>query len=151
MKKIFVIACIIAFVVQYEDLNHFIVMLVVGDFDASQAWANAFRHSSIESAFSAGFFRLIPFALLVLVTMCTNLSTNFRGKATLLMGFVVTNIVIFLGYWSVTESLYTDAHASSTSAINYFWAPIMATLFASIACTVTYFSIWFSELVLKRA
>lgn len=75
---------------------------------------------------------------------------HLQGKAILLLGFVVTNAVIFLGYWSVTESFYSDAHTPSTSAITYIWAPITAAVYSVVACTVTYFSIWFSAVVLKR-
>lgn len=61
MKKGLILACLIAFVVQYENFNHFVVMLVVGDFDVRQAWSNAFRYFDIKSAFFVGCFRLIPF------------------------------------------------------------------------------------------
>lgn len=151
MKKGFVLACLIAFVVQYEDFNHFIVMLAVGDFEISEAWSQAFKNSSIESALLIGCLRLIPFVFLILVTICTNLSTHYKGQITLSVGFIVTNIVVFLGYWGVTESLYTDAHTSSTSAIGYMWAPITALVYATLACTVMYFLLWLFEVILKRA
>jgi hypothetical protein len=151
MKKGFVLACLVAFAVQYEKFNHIIVMLIVGKFDLGQAWANAFKHFSVSSAFFIGCFRLIPFLILAIVALRTNLSTDFKGKATLIVGFVVTNTVIFLGYWSVTEPLYTDAHTPSTSAITYIWAPITATLYSAFAGFLMYLSLWLSEKMLKRA
>ena len=56
MKKGLILACLIAFVVQYENFNHFVVMLVVGDFDVRQAWSNAFRYFDIKSAFFVGLY-----------------------------------------------------------------------------------------------
>ncbi len=150
MKKGLILACLIAFVVQYENFNHFVVMLVVGDFDVRQAWSNAFRYFDIKSAFFVGCFRLIPFVLFALVMMRTDLTTHIKGKATLIVGFIIINVVIFLGYWSVTESLYTDAHTPSTSAITYMSAPIAATFYSAVACSITYFLIWLSEVVYKR-
>ncbi|MFC4700615.1 hypothetical protein ACFO4O_10625 [Glaciecola siphonariae] len=151
MKKGFVLACIAAFILLNEDLNHFIVMLVLGDFEVGRAWQRAFGNTSIESMLFSGGFRLIPFIPLVLCALCTNLLTHLTGKVTLWVGFTATIAIIFIGYWGVTEALYTDAHASSTSAIGYIWAPIAAAAYSLVACIVTYFLLWLFELVLKRA
>lgn len=151
MKKLFVFACIAAFILLHEGLNHFIVMLVVGDFEVARAWQKAYSNTSIESVLISGGFRLIPFIPLVLCAMYTSLLTHLKGKVTLWVGFIVTITIIFQGYWGVTEALYTDAHASSTSAIGYIWVPIAAAVYALVACITAYFLLWLFEIVLKRA
>lgn len=151
MKKGFVFACIASFILLYENFNHFMVMLVVGDFEVGHAWTKAFRNSDIDTALSIGGFRLIPFIPLVLCAIYTNLLTHSKGKITLWVGFIVATSIVFLGYWDVTEALYTDAHASSTSVIGYIWVPIAAALYALVASVVTYFMFWLFEAVFKRA
>ena len=151
MKKGFTLACIAAFILLYEDLNHLIVILVVGGYEFGDAWTKAFRSSSIEGALLAGLFRAIPFIPLLLCGLFTKLLSHLRGMVSLWVGYAVSVIVVFIGYWSVTEPLYTDAHASSTSALGYIGVPIAALVYSSVACIVTYVAIYVYEVVLKRA
>ena len=150
MKKGFILACIAAFILLFEDLNHLIVILVVSDLEAGQAWSKAFRGTSIESILFVGGFRLVPFISLGSCAIYTNLLTHMKGKVSLWVGFVVATSIVFIGYWGITEPLYTDAHASSTSALGYIWVPIAAAVYSMAACAITYLIFWLVEVVSKR-
>ena len=151
MKKGFVIACIAAFFLLNEDLNHLIVMLVVGDFEFADAWFKTFKTFSIQSALIVGCFRLIPFILLLVWAVYTDMLENLKGKVALWASLVVSTAVIFDGYWAITEALYTDAHASSTSAIGYIWTPVIALFCSLIMFLIVQLVFWLKELVQKRA
>lgn len=150
MKKEFVLSCATAFVFLYENLNHFFVIVVIGGYELGDAWTKAFRFSGFESAFVVGSFRAVPFLLLIFCALFTNLPSHLKGKITLWVGFVVSVIIVFVGYWEITEAVYTNERVSSTSAIDYFWVPITAILYSLVACVVTYLTVYLYEVVSKR-
>ena len=151
MKKGFILACIASFVLLYEDLNHLFVLLNVGNFELERAVQKAFGRSNLDGALLAGSFRLIPFIPLVLCAAYTKLLASFKGRFALYLSLVVTTVVIFGGYWEITRPLYTDEHASSTSAIGYIFVPIAALVYSFCAGVGSYFIIKAFEVVSKRA
>ncbi|RUO38849.1 hypothetical protein CWE13_02890 [Aliidiomarina shirensis] len=151
MKKAFIIICIASFILLYEDLNHFFVLLVVGGFEVEQATQTAFSNSSVDSALFIGAFRLIPFVLLISCAAYTRLFESLKGRFSLYISLLVSILVIFSGYWSITAPLYTAEQISSTSALSYIFVPIGA-LFLSVCAGVgSYLLFKVYERVFKRA
>ncbi|MUH73214.1 hypothetical protein [Psychrosphaera haliotis] len=151
MKKGYILACFTALVMLHEDLNHLFVMLIIGNFEFQEAWNKAFGASSVERTILTGSFRLIPLLPLILLALCTNLLSSFKGQVALWLSLATTVLIISYGYWHVTEALYTDQHASSTSAIGYLWAPVASLIYSFTAGIVCYLLIMAYEAVSNRA
>jgi hypothetical protein len=151
VKKGFILACIASFILLYEDLNHFFVILIVGGFELEQATQKAFGRSSFDGATLVGAYRLIPFIPLILCAAYTKLLASLKGRLSLSLSLVVTVLVIFTGYWSITSPLYTAEHASSTSALGYMFVPIAALFYSFCAGAGSYFLFKVYEGVFKRA
>jgi hypothetical protein len=150
LKKGFILACIASFIFLYEDLNHFFVLLKVGGFELEQATQKAFGRSSLEGALLAGSFRLIPFVPIILCAAYTKILASFKGRFSLCLSLVVAVFIIFNGYWSITSSLYTAEHASSTSALGYIFVPIAALFYSFCAGAGSYFFFNVYEGIFKR-
>lgn len=151
MKKGFILACITSFILLYEDLNHFFVILIVGGFELEQAMQKAFGRSSFDGATLVGAYRLIPFMPLILCAAYTKLLASFKGRLSLYLSLVVTVIVIFTGYWSITSPLYTAEHASSTAPIGYIFVPFAALVLSFCAGVGAFFLFKVYEVIFKRA
>ena len=150
MKKAYILACLIAFIILYENFNHFLVAASVGGLELSQAAHRAFASATAQSAVFAGAFRFIPFAPLILCAAFTNLLSSFKGKCALWVSLLVAIIVIFWGYWDITRPLYTDEHASSTAAIGYIFVPVFALICSVGAGVVVFIFLKLSGLVSKH-
>ena len=110
-----------------EDVVHFFVMLEVGGLSASQAFHKLFEHFTWLSVFGCLFatgFRIVPFALLAIITGL--LGRKIRRD--FLVFTVIGGLVgIFLFYIPATASvwrpLYDGSRMSSTAAIAFLFIP----------------------------
>lgn len=151
MKKGFTLACILGFLLLNEDLNHFIVCHLVGGYELSEAWSKVFSHWNLKGALIVGSFRTIPFSILIVCALSTSLLSHLKGQLTLCVGYVVSVLLIFNGYWQITETLYTDARSSSTAVLGYIFIPISAAFYAIVLSFVTYLVLWLLEIMSKRS
>ncbi|MCC5854807.1 MAG: hypothetical protein JJU10_03890 [Idiomarina sp.] len=138
MKKGFILACVASFVLLHEGLNHFFVLLYVGNFEAAEAAQRAFGHSGFSDALLPSSFRLIPFIPLILCAAYTDLFASVKGRIALYVSLAVTIFIIFDGYWAMTRPFYTDEHISSTTALGYVFVPIAALMYSAIAGVASY-------------
>lgn len=150
MKKQFIWACAISFILLFEHLNHLLVLIILTDFAPVEAISKAFAHTSITSVLFIGAFRIIPFVPLVLCAAFTNLLSSLKGKVALWLSLAVTIVIIFTGYWEIVRPLYTDEHASSTAALGYIFVPVAALSCAVAAGFGTYFTLYIAEFIVKR-
>lgn len=150
MKKPFIWACAISFILLFEHLNHLLVLIILTDFAPVEVISRAFAHTSITSVLFIGAFRIIPFVPLVLCAAFTNLLSSLKGKVALWLSLGMTVFIIFTGYWEIMRPLYTDEHASSTASIGYIFVPVVALSYAVAAGFAAYFIFYIAEIISKR-
>jgi hypothetical protein len=126
MKSIFWLVAIILCLTVNESLVSWVLAVFVGSYNLMDGFDHAFSFFTLEGYLFYLAFRIIPFAVLLVVSHLYK--NRLKGYLSVLGWFWLIGTVFYIayGYWDAQYSLYTDVKTSSTTAISLMLIPIWA-------------------------
>lgn len=125
-QKVFWAVLIVIVIFGNENLAQWMLAIWVGNMTVGDGFSDAFKYFTF---FGYGFFtlfRLIPYVILALVVKSSIKKGRWATPGIAWGGLLGIALLIFYLSWSSLEPLYTEAHASSTTAIAFIFIPIFA-------------------------
>jgi len=138
MSKTLCTFTFIAFVLLNENFAKWLLAMHVGGLDVVAAFHDAYKYFTLSGYFFLSCFRLIPYALLILVVLSQTFKNNDAAKGIGWTGLFTISIYNLRGYWFVQHAYYTPEHVSSTNAISLAFIPIGAIPFGVIGGAIGY-------------
>jgi len=127
MKYWYLIVLFLAAIVINENLIQWAIAVKVGGYTLATGFDDAFKFFNLPGYLLSSVFRLLPYAALgiILVTLSKTKRKNYVGPV-FIGGLIGILSMILWGLWVSQRPLYTDEHASSTTAIAFLIIPFYA-------------------------
>lgn len=111
-------------------LDHYLVQwalaIQVGKLGFLEGFNDSYRDFTLGGWLFLTAFRLVPYMVLALVVRSSERKKRKATAGIAWGGFLGIALMFASSYWAALEPLYTDAHASSTTAIAFVVVPFFA-------------------------
>lgn len=125
-QKLFWPVLIVMAIFVNENLVQWMLAIFVGGMGVADGFEDVFRHFTLEGYLFFSLIRVIPYALLAIVVLLSIKKDRWSVTGIAWGGLLAIVLTITYLSWVSLEPLYTDAHASSTTALAFLVIPFFA-------------------------